>query len=843
MKITACKVNHIENPIGYMFRNLTFSWIVEDGRAKLSRIEIMDDSEQCLLDSGWAEMDETGTRLQFSLHPRTRYYWRVSVMDEAENVTCGNICYFETGKMDEKWQAKGIISNANSKRCPVFVKKLKFDSEKKVRSARWYITALGVYEAYINGEKISNSYLTPGFHAYDLWNQVQTYDVTPHLRKTNKNNQEYELQIFVGDGWYKSRIGFKNEQDGFYGNDYRAIAELHIVYEDGSHCIINTDQTWQVYRSNVTFTGIYDGEHRDDTLPEQLEEPVILLSADEDEKWKKKLCDNLSISIKRHEEFHPQIVKTDGDELVLDIGQNLAGTFELRVNEEYGRQIRLQAGEVLQDGKFYRDNLRTAKAEYIYKSDGKEHIVRPYFTFYGFRYIKLEGLEHFSQEDLTVYALYSDFQQKGKMLTGNSKINQLLSNVEWGMKSNFLDMPTDCPQRDERMGWTGDAQVFSETALLMADVYSFYRKYLYDMELEQKKSDGMVSDVIPAVRINTCAAVWGDATTIIPWNMYLYSGDASILQEHYESMKSWISYIQRIDGDHCGWRENRQWGDWLALDGQADPTSKRGGTDVGFIADVYYRYSVLLTAKVSKVLGMHEEDKYEALAEKILTRIRRDYFSKEGDCCIRTQTAMLLTIQHALGNRENAVHTLVELLEKNDWKLQTGFVGTPLLCPILCEAGYEDIADKILLNEEYPGWLYEVNLGATTIWERWNSLDENGKISSTGMNSLNHYAYGSIVAYLWKYLAGLQIDENSPGFKAVKIHPHICRKIQKMDVIYPAPVGDYKIFWEIENNDYVHFKVTVPQGGKAYIKLPEDREHRQVELEGGKIEFTYEMVQ
>ena len=431
---------------------------------------------------------------------------------------------------------------------------------------------------------------------------------------------------------------------------------------------------------------------------------------------------------------------------------------------------------------------------------------------------------------------------RGTIHTGNKKINQLLSNISWGMKSNFVDIPTDCPQRDERMGWTGDAQIFSETACFLADTYAFYRKYLYDMEREQKECGGKVPDVIPSVGMRQSSSVWGDATCIIPWNLYLYYGDDTILKEHYESMKAWLSYIEKTDGDNHGWRKEFHYGDWLALDSPYPGRHQtRGGTDEGFIAEVYYRKSALITAQTAEVLGF-DEDRiyYENLAERILEDIRAEYFSVTGRCCINTQTAALLTLEENLGCLDRAREQLRMLLHNHNGKLTTGFVGTPLLCQCLTEQGMEKEAFRILLNEEYPGWLYAVNLGATTVWERWDSVDETGHISEMGMNSLNHYAYGSVAAWIWKEIVGIKPIKEAPGFKKVIISPHVNWKVKSVDAVFPSPSGIYRIQWEITDMFHIHIKIAVPCGCSATVTLPYAKGRPPFLLEGGSFEDTYE---
>lgn len=834
MKIWNCKVNHMINPVGFQLKQTTFSWISDCPDVDTSRIVVKVENEVAV-DTGWKKLNPLATKLNIHPKPRTVYEWKVSVKDKAGEIITSETQFFETGKMDEPWKAKWIASQEGIDRHPIFFTRFPINSDKGIKRARLYICGLGLYEAYIDGNRIGDAYLTPGFYAYNLWNQVQTYDITKYLSEVDC---EKELSVLIGDGWYKSRVSFESPDAGFYGTDYRLLAEVHIEYSDGTEEVTGTDENWKVRRSNITFSGIYDGEWQDDTLPKLPEEKIILTTP-----AKGTLSDNLSIPVKAHEEFHPVLVENEAGEILLDNEQNLAGIFELRVNVPYGQKVHLQFGEILQDGQFYRDNLRTAKAEFWYVSDGKEKMVRPHFTFYGFRYIKIEGIRDFDPRDIIVKTVYSDISMKGKIETGHKKLNRLISNVIWGMKSNFVDIPTDCPQRDERMGWTGDTQVFSETAYLFADTYPFYRKYLYDMAKEQSIRNGRVPDIIPAVGMGESgSSVWGDAATIIPWNLYMESGDISILEEQYESMKSWVEYIRDFDGDEHRWKDKFHYGDWLALDCPYEGNEQvRGGTDEGFIAEIYYRKSALILAKTAKLLGKEADAaKYQKLAEEIHREILKEYYSPNGRCCVNTQTAALLTIREGINDEERAKRQLLTLLEISENKLKTGFVGTPLLCQVLADVGCEKLADKILLNEEYPGWLYAVNLGATTIWERWNSVDETGHISSTGMNSLNHYSYGAIASYIWKSLAGIRPVEEYPGYQKAVIMPHINMQIGYLDAEYESAAGMYRIFWEVKDSHHIHLKVSVPAGGKAEVILPLDKEKRKLLLTAETLDITYE---
>ena len=476
------------------------------------------------------------------------------------------------------------------------------------------------------------------------------------------------------------------------------LAELRVRYEDDTEEALGTDESWQVTRSSLVDSGIYDGEIRDDTLPET---PAVSARLWEGEA--PGMHDRMSVPVRAHEVFTPRLIRTPAGEKVLDIGQNLAGIFRMRVRLPRGRKMRLLFGEALPDGNFSQENLRSAKAEYVYVSDGKPHELSPCFTYYGFRYVKVEGAEELKPEDFQVLALYSDVPVAGRMRTGHAKINRLISNITWSMKSNFMDTPTDCPQRDERMGWTGDAQIFSETALYLCGAYPFYRKYLFDMSEAQVERNGCVPNTVPPSLGTSAGAVWGDAACIIPWNLYVFTGDRTILEERFESMRAWVEYIRRTDGGDHHWREVYTYGDWLALDSPYPGENQtRGGTDEGFIADVYYRKSALILARAARVLGKEQlAEEYEALGDQILQGIRAEYFSPTGRCCIPTQTAALLTLDEGLHRADRAKQMLRTLLENREDKLATGFVGTAMLCRVLGEHGMALIHDdKEIIGEE-----------------------------------------------------------------------------------------------------------------------------------------------
>ncbi len=821
MKITRCKASHLTNPLGFDLPHPVLTWCVEEAEghfAEAARIVVSEhaDLSAPLLDTGFsAGVDSLGYTVNLPQKPRTRYFWQVSVRSDAGELAHGDVQWYETAKLDEPWSAQWI-GQPDASRHPVYERN--FSTLGEVESARLYICGLGLYHATLNGHTIGDEYLAPGCNNYNAWVQYQTYDVTGLLAP------ESTLTVALGNGWYKGRFGFKQRPGGFYGEEWKLLAELRIRYTDGREEVLGTGEDWTVRPGQVTFSSIYDGERVDATLP-----PVPAQAAALCTPPKGKLQARLSPPVRVHTVLHPTLLITPKGERVLDLGQNMAGTFRLRVRQKKGSVLRVQFGETLQDDCFYRDNLRTARAEYVYVSDGEETTVEPRFTFYGGRYVLMEAENPVEAADFEALALSSSLENVGTLETGHPLVNQLIHNVRWSQLDNFLDVPTDCPQRDERMGWTGDAQVFSHTACLFSDAYAFYRKYLHDMATEQAAHGGLVTNVVPAFDEQGTSSVWGDAATIIPWTLYEMTGDASILREQLPWMKAWVDYITRVDGDGCHWREAFHFGDWLALDvAGAAPDNVWGATDVAFIADVHYMYSAELVARAARVLGeTADAAAYQALADRLRERIHAEFYSSTGRCCIPTQTGLLLTLRHHLADEEKTLQSLRRQIELSGGTVRTGFVGTSLLCEELCAHGLADAAINLLLNERCPGWLCEVKLGATTVWERWNSLDETGHISSTGMNSLNHYAYGSIVGWMCDRVAGLRAV--TPGYRSVEIAPVVDARLGRAALRYRSAAGEWAVCWRLsgEASDQLTLEVTVPFGCTAEVVLPFSGERKQ----------------
>ena len=844
MYISRLRVNHKKNPLGFNLAKIHLSWEVKDVCGKWAvetRIIVSESSnmEKLVYDSGVQEnYHENQMLVSFDLKPRTRYYWQVEVKDDKGDCAKSNPAWFETGKLQESWTAKWIGTAENEKRMPLLYKE--FELKEKPESVRWHVCGLGLYEAYVNEKKAGREFLMPGYHCYDSFLEYQTLDVT-ELLSQGKN----KIAVLLGEGWYKGRFGFDGDYRNLYGNQKKCIGELHIRYANGQEECIVTDSSWKAEESSICENGIYDGEHIDETLEHKM------LSVEEIEETRP-LVERFNPRIHKVEEFQPVSVKQEDEALLLDFGETVTGWVEITGAFETGQKVMMQYGEVLQKGRFYRDNLRTAKAEFTYVSKGKGETIRPHFTYYGFRYVKIKGLNPEKEYKFTAYRIMSDIERTGWVATDHDKVNHLLENTLRSQKCNFLDIPTDCPQRDERMGWTGDAGIFASTACFHMDSGSFFHHYMKNMQAEQEKCNGAIPFFVPRPKVkkeehtnpfylDSGAAVWGDAATLIPWKLYQFYGDKAMLEEQYPVMKAWVDYeYERTKENEIPylWQNDRQLGDWLALD-NGNINNPIGKTDSGFIASVYHYWSTKMVKEAAESLGLEESKVYAEREKEIRNAILNYYFPDKKFCLEYTQTACALLLYLKLypeGEREVITAKLAELLKKNNGHLNTGFVGTPILCMALSENGQNQLAYDLLLNEDYPGWLHEVNLGATTVWERWNSLEEDGSISGTGMNSLNHYAYGSIAEWIYRYMCGL----NPSIEEAVKmtIYPMPDQRLKKAEGSWRSVFGKYVCAWNWKSEQEVVCNIEVPFNANARFILPDGTEEI---LDCGKYEKILNM--
>lgn len=842
MRLSYLKTCRISNPLGFHIDKPLLSWIAEDTPSKKqvsARIEISrsPDFTDLLFDSGErSDFSGLGFVPEVDLEPRTRYFWRVSVKGDAGDSATSEPAWFETAKMEEPWAAEWITPDwEDTSIHPYLLKKFGIDGD--VESARVYATGLGLYYIEINGRRVGEEYLAPAYNAYDMWTQYQTYDVTDMLVKGDN-----AIGAILGNGWAKGRFGFGEFAHQLYIDRFCFLCEVRIRLKDGRELVIGTDETWKAFASPVLDSNIYDGETYDaNKAVSGWSTPDYDCS-----KWSNvrvyeyklgKLTARKSLPVVVKKILKPrEIIKTPAGETVIDVGQNIVGWMRFRVNADKGAKISLYHGEILQDGNFYNENLRTAKAEYHYISDGGPAEVEPLFTFYGFRYLKVEGWPgEISPDDFDACCVYSDLDETGTIETSNPLVNRLILNALWSQRDNFLDTPTDCPQRDERMGWTGDAQVFSGTASFNMDTYAFYDKFMHDMYMEQLKADGRVPNVVPDVISikekggypSGGACAWADAATVIPWTVYLHYGDKHALERQFASMKAWVDWVEKTGVDvknGGGWLGSFHFGDWLALDGE-NPLSPMGGTETAFLAASYYVYSTRLVSKAAKALGKDDlAERYADISNRVLKEMRDEYFTPNGRGALNTQTFYVVSLFMGIApeeHREKVFGMLKKRLAKDNYHLKTGFIGTPLLCRVLSDNGAPELAYRLLLNEDLPSWLYEVKMGATTIWERWNSVNPDGYISETGMNSLNHYSYGSVVEWMYRNMCGLRPCEDSPGFKRAVIKPEPDKRFKFAKAEYLSAAGLYKSAWQITDTGEFVFEVTVPFDAEAELILPD----------------------
>ena len=689
--------------------------------------------------------------------------------------------------------------------CPEFARV--FALQKEVEKAQLTITAIGVYEAWLNGERIGNFVLAPGCTVYQKRLQCQTYDVTRLCGKENS------LTVTVGTGWHRGRISEKLEE--VHNQPCALLAELEICYRDGSRETIVTDEKWRVGESNILFSALYEGEVYDASCVPSGKKPVMVLDLS-----KERLIPQEGEVICEHERIKPvKMLVSPKGERVIDFGQNFAGYPELHLKAKAGTRIRISHAEILDgEGNFYTENYRSAKAELTYICREGEQVYKPHFTFLGFRYIRLD--EYPAEADLndfTGIALYSDMERTGYVRCANEKLNRFFENVLWSQRANFIDIPTDCPQRDERMGWTGDAQVFAKTACYNYNAGKFFEKWLRDLRADQNELGG-VPDTSPNFWcLPGCSTAWGDAMTVIPWQVYQSYGSKAVLEENFEAMKKWVNYMTNDSHDRYLWTcapedkglWKKHYGDWLALD--APYGSYRGSTEDDLIASAFYAYSTKLVVKAGKALGRDVQE-YEELYENIVSTFKKR-FSK-----LRTQTEHVLALYFELtDNRAKTAAELVKMIRENGNRLQTGFVGTPYLLYALSENGYADVAYDLLLQEAYPSWLYEVNHGATTIWEHWDGVRDDGTIWSSDMNSYNHYAYGSVMDWVYSVAAGIRTKEDAPGFEQAVIAPVPDRKMGWLDVSLQTKHGVIRSAWTC-GEEGVRYEITTPVKAQILIE-------------------------
>ncbi|MFA5816282.1 MAG: glycoside hydrolase family 78 protein [Bacteroidales bacterium] len=762
-----------------------------------------------------------------SLEPGKRYYWTVRIWDNQNHITDWSpISYLEMGLLKPadwkaSWIEPNIIADAKAEQpCPLIRKTFKL--KKEVKSARLYITAHGLYQLEVNGEKPNDWLFTPGWTSYNKHLQYQTYDLTRLLKKGDN-----AIGVILGNGWYRGDLGWSKTRN-LYGTQTGVLAQLSVEYTDGSKVQIVTDKTWKFNNSPILMSEIYHGEKYD----ARLEIPGWSSLAFKDKGWKPVLVkefdkENLAAQsgppVRRMAELTPvNIFKAPNGDTLVDMGQNMVGWVRLKVSGNAGRKVMLRHAEVLDKaGNIYFTNLRAAKQtiEYILKGD-LEEVYEPHFTFQGFRYVKVSGfIEMPEKEEITGIVIYSNMEPAGEFTCSDPMIDQLQHNIQWGLMGNFLDVPTDCPQRDERLGWTGDAQVFSPTACFNRDAATFYTKWLKDLALDQLP-DGRVPHVIPDILKEGGSTGWADAAIIVPWTVYRQYGDKRILERQYESMKAWINYMKTRSGSSFLWNNGEHFGDWLAF--ASDRSDYTGATtDKDLIATAYFAWSTKLVSRIAGILNKQDDaTAYQELYNNIRGAFQKEFVTPNGRLSSNTQTAYVIALTFDLVPewQRDSVAARFALDVKSFGHITTGFIGASLVNPVLSEFGYDDLAYMLLMRKEYPGYLYPITKGATTIWERWDGIKPDGSFQDAGMNSFNHYAYGAIGNWMYTQVAGLQEDPIAPAYKKIIIRPVPGGGLTWARAEHESIYGPVKSEWKIDKKDMI-LKVTIPTNTTAEIYI------------------------
>jgi len=835
--VTDLSCEHKMNPIGIGSSQPRLSWKLSGTGRNIMQsaysIRVATDprfgSKQTTWQTGKVESEESVLQSYAgnALQSAKRYYWQVKVWDNNGNESAwSKPAYWETGFLQTAdWKAQWIEPVQSEERhMPGLLVRKEFAVAKKIASARAYVTSHGFYELHINGKKVGDEVFTPGWTSYSKRLQYQVFDITPLLQQ-GKNS----VGAMLADGWYRGSLAWENNW-GIWGKKLGLLCQLQITFTDGSEQTIITDNSWKGTQDGpVTADGIYDGERYDARkelkgwsnagFDDSNWKPVAVNDA-----GKENLVAVQSVPVRKIQELKPvRIFKTPKGLLVADFGQNMVGWIRLKVNGSAGTTVTIRHAEVLDKyGNFYTDNLRAAAATAVYTlKGGAEETYEPRFSFFGFRYAAVDGYPgELKPEDLTGIVVHSDMKPTGSFECSNALVNQLQHNIQWGQKGNFIDVPTDCPQRDERLGWTGDAQAFCRTAAFNMDVSPFFTKWLKDVAADQD-SNGAVPFVIPDVLRNKgTSAGWGDVSTITPWTMYRVFGDKRILETQYPSMKSYVEYIRNKAGDSYLWKGGSVFGDWLFYKSMRQ-TENDGYTSPDMIATMFYAYSSHLLAQAAAVLGKTDDEKtYSNIFEKVKEAFNRNYVTAEGRVASESQTGYVLALHFGLlpeAMRPKATEYLVTDIKERGNHLSTGFLGTPYLCHVLTANGRTDVAYDLLLQQTFPSWLYPVKMGATTIWERWDGQKTDSTFQDVGMNSFNHYAYGAIGDWMYRVVAGIEIGE--PGYKHILIQPQPDKKLTYAKASFESSYGQIASGWEMKDGKML-LKVKIPANTRATIMLP-----------------------
>ena len=725
--------------------------------------------------------------------------------------------------------------------CPLV--RCEFDVHPGVTRARLYVTALGVYEAQLNGATVGDHVLDPGWTSYNHRLRYQTFDVTGLLREGRN-----AIGAILGDGWYRGRFGFDGGRRNIYGDRLALLAQLEINYANGAAERIVTDEIWRAARGPILASDIYDGE----TYDARRERPGWSTTGYEDHDWVgvraldrdfTTLVAPSGPPVRRIELLEPVTITTSpSGRTIVDFGQNLVGWLRITVRGQEGQTVTLRHAEILEGGELCTRPLRTARAtdRYRLRGDGVE-TWEPRFTFHGFRYAEVAGWPGtLQEEDIRAVVCHSDLERTGWFECSDPLINRLHENVVWSMRGNFLDVPTDCPQRDERLGWTGDILAFAPTACFLYDSSGFLTSWLADLAAEQT-AEGVIPFVVPNILPMSPlpAAAWGDAAVIVPWVLYQRYGDAGILAAQFESMCAWVDLVTALAGEKRLWNRGFQFGDWLDPSAPADRPGA-GPTNPHVVATAYYARSAELLGQIAAVLGRAEDaTRYLRLAAEVRDAFDAEYVTPAGRVLSDSETAYALALQFGLlqdaKQRRRAGERLAALVRNSGYHISTGYVGTPLICDALCSVGEYDTTFHLLKQQGCPAWLYPVTMGATTIWERWDSLRPDGSVNPNSMTSFNHYALGAIADWLHRTVAGLA--PAAPAYSHITIRPYPGGGLTRARARHITPYGLAESRWAIEG-EQIEVEVVVPPNATASVALP-GSDAQPIEVGAGTHRWSY----
>lgn len=845
-KITQLTCEYRIDPLGIDVRQPRLSWQMHSTRrgARQTAYRViaastpmsLETAADLLWDSGKVASDQS-IQVPYggsALASGQRVYWRVHVWDEIGSEVVSDPDWWEMGLLERTdWKAQWIGApfwGGPRTSSPAPYLRSEFVLSKPFLSARLYATAIGFYECHLNGKRVGDALLTPGWTDYNQRIQYQTYAVTQFLHEGAN-----AFGAILGDGWGVGHIAWLGRQH--YADRPRLLAQIVVTYTDGSHEVFATSKDWKTTQGPILESDMLMGESYDARReltgwsdPGYDDQPWWPVEVFED--GGAALVATNGPAVKRQEPLRPvslHKVPALKPRWVFDFGQNLVGWVRLRVRGKAGSTIIIRHAEELNpDGTLYTTNLRTARStdHYTLKGDGEE-IWEPRFTFHGFRYIEVAGLETPpDDETVTAVVVHSEMQPAGTFECSNPLLNQLQHNIVWGQKGNFIDVPTDCPQRDERLGWTGDAQVFVQTAAFNRDVAGFFTKWTRDLE-DAQYPNGVYPSVVPNLAvwsIGEGGPAWADAGVICPWTIYQCYGDIRLLEEHYPSMQRFVDFLSKTsrDGLRCyadypGWHGN---GDWLALDGS---DGREGGTSKELIGTAFFAHSAELLARIARILSREDDALgYDQMAANAREAFIKRFVHADGTIEGGTQTSYVLALEFDLlpeNLRPLAAAELIRNIRGRDDHLSTGFVGTPYINQVLTKAGYLEVAYELLNQTTWPSWLYPVSQGATTIWERWDGWTHERGFQDAKMNSFNHYAYGAIGAWMYAVIGGIELDPRQPAYKKFVMHPQVGGGLTHAAVEYQSMYGTIRSEWNLQK-DLFDWRMTIPPNTSATVYVP-----------------------